>query len=163
MVKDVAQYRVEAGSRILVTPESFASPDEVRLWLLGSCLGVLMHQRGALPLHASAAVIHGKAIAFCGDSGEGKSVLAAALRQHGLDLLTDYVSLAIHVKNIFRLYPGFPRIKLCQDAIEHFNFINKPMKKLRRRRRFGGPLGSVLVRRHWKPVVRLTAYLRRGS
>lgn len=117
---EVARYRVEQGCRILVDAAPGAAAGDVRLWLLGTALGALLHQRGLLPLHVSALVAQGEASAFCGVSGAGKSTLAAALHARGLPLLTDDVALAVPEAGRTLLYPGFPRIKLWRDALMHF-------------------------------------------
>ncbi len=119
-IAQVARYQVEQGATIQVEPAAEADPGDVRLWLLGTALGVLLHQRGLLPLHVSAVAVDGTAFAFCGHSGAGKSTLAAALHRHGLPLLTDDVALVTPGQHQVMLYPGFPRIKLWRDALDHF-------------------------------------------
>lgn len=128
-IKDVARYQVEAGQRILVDPAPGAAPGDVRLWLLGTALGALLHQRGLLPLHVSAVALEGTAYAFCGDSGAGKSTLAAALHRQGLPLLTDDVGLAVPDGKQVTFHPGFPRIKLWRDALEHFDIDHRPLTR----------------------------------
>lgn len=127
LIQAVARYRVQQGTQILVDPLPGADPGDVRLWLLGTALGALLHQRGLLPLHVSALAIDGGASAFCGDSGAGKSTLAAALHRRGLPLLTDDVGLAVPEADRVRFYPGFPRIKLWRDALEHFGLDHRPL------------------------------------
>lgn len=119
-VRDVACYRVEAGRRILVVPHPHADPGDIRLWILGTALGALLHQRGSFPLHASALAWEGQVFAFCGDSGAGKSTLAAALHRRGLPLLSDDVGLVVPAADRVLFHPGFPRIKLWRDALAHF-------------------------------------------
>jgi len=53
-VPGVARYRVEEGKRIIIEPLANASPEKVRLFLLGSTMSALLYQRGLLPLHGSA-------------------------------------------------------------------------------------------------------------
>ncbi len=118
---------MQNGTQILVDPLPDADPGDVRLWLLGTALGALLHQRGLLPLHVSALAIDGGAYAFCGDSGAGKSTLAAALHRRGLPLLTDDVGLAVPESRGIMFYPGFPRIKLWRDALEHFGLDHGPL------------------------------------
>lgn len=125
LIQDVARYRVTEGRLIEVDPLPEADAGDVRLWLLGTALGALMHQRGLLPLHVSALAFKGGAYAFCGDSGAGKSTLAAALHQQGLPLLTDDVGLAVPEGERICFYPGFPRIKLWRDALEHFGLDHR--------------------------------------
>lgn len=126
-IQGIARYRVEQGRSIRVQPESSADPGDVRLWLLGTALGVLLHQRGLLPLHVSAVALDGGAQAFCGESGAGKSTLAAALHRRGLPLLTDDVGLAVPETDCTTFYPGFPRIKLWRDALAHFGMDHRPL------------------------------------
>jgi hypothetical protein len=126
-IAGVACYRVEAGERILIDPVPGAAEVDVRLWLLGTALGALLHQRGLLPLHVSALALDGAAFAFCGESGAGKSTLAAALHRRGLPLLTDDVGLAVPEGDRVLFYPGFPRIKLWRDALDHFGLDHRPL------------------------------------
>jgi len=61
----------------------------VRLYLLGSAWGALCYQRDLLVLHASAVRVDGRAVAFCGRPGMGKSTLAAWLAESGHALVSD--------------------------------------------------------------------------
>src|SRR5436309_1183330 len=51
--QEVGAFGVEEGARITVEPAPGADEEGVRLLLLGSVFGVLLHQRGELLLHAS--------------------------------------------------------------------------------------------------------------
>lgn len=125
-IDEVARYRVEGGQVIRVNPDPGAAEGDVRLWLLGTCLGALLYQRGLLPLHVSAVAVDGQAFAFCGESGAGKSTLAAALHRQGFPLLTDDVGLAVPGGDGVLLYPGMPRIKLWRDTLKHFGMDTDP-------------------------------------
>jgi hypothetical protein len=50
----VARYLVSDGREVVVQPESGALESDLRLFLLCSPMGAVLHQRGFLPLHASA-------------------------------------------------------------------------------------------------------------
>lgn len=126
-VGGVARYRVERGRRVLIDPAPGADAGDIRLWLLGTALGALLHQRGLLPLHASALAMDGVAHAFCGDTGAGKSTLAAALRRRGFPVLTDDVGLVAPTADSVLFHPGFPRIKLWRDALEHLGLDHRPL------------------------------------
>jgi hypothetical protein len=117
---DIANYLIKDGKEIIIDPAPEASATEVRLILLGSAMGILLHQRGLLPLHASAIKLPGGATAlFAGHSGIGKSTLAAAFRQRGYPVLTDDVSvISLDTDGRPVLLPGYPEIKLVGDAIE---------------------------------------------
>jgi hypothetical protein len=118
-IAEVATYHVTGGSQIEVRPSPGADWADVRLYLLGSAMGALLHQRGVLPLHASAVELDGGAYAFCGASGAGKSSLAAALHLRGLRVLCDDTGAITCDDGGARFAAGFPRIKLWPDALEH--------------------------------------------
>ena len=86
-VPDVANFFMQDGKKIIVTPISNANEDQIRLYLLGTCMGVILLQKKILPLHGSVIAIDGKAYAFVGDSGAGKSTLASAFLKQGYQLL----------------------------------------------------------------------------
>lgn len=116
-----ARYLVRGGKEILIDPDPQASPRNVRLFLLGSALGIICHQRGLLPIHANAIVSGGAAYAFGGVSGSGKSTLAAYLSRAGYQLLTDDVCvIGLDDRGKPMAWPGLPRIKLWGDASAAF-------------------------------------------
>jgi hypothetical protein len=120
-VPDTARYLVRGGREILVDPLPGGSERNVRLFLLGSALGILSHQRGLLPLHANAVVADGGAYAFCGPSGAGKSTLAAHFARAGYDVLCDDVCAISFADDGTPLaWPGLPRLKLWADAAQAF-------------------------------------------
>lgn len=117
-VTDVARFCISEGRKIIVEPDSAASGRNVRLFLLGSAMGVLLHQRRILPLHANAIDIEGGAVAFMGQSGAGKSTLAAAFHDSGRGILSDDVCAVTHDGTTFVAQPGIPRLRLWRDAVE---------------------------------------------
>ncbi|WP_370237547.1 hypothetical protein [Brevundimonas sp.] len=113
----VARFRVEGGRSITVDLDEECSERNLRLFLLGSALGVLIHQRGLYPLHANAVVIDGVAVAFTGHSGAGKSTLAAWFSAAGHTVLSDDVCvIGLNAAGRPIVYPGLPRVKLWADA-----------------------------------------------
>ncbi|MBA2780239.1 hypothetical protein [Billgrantia kenyensis] len=127
-VDAVARLRVEHGRSILVdrrmaalpsSPCTAAIPGDVRLFILGSAMGALIHQRGWLPLHLSALNTPGGVWGFTGPSGAGKSTLAAWLHyHHEWPLISDDVAVVRPGEAQAYLYPGPPRLKLWDDALE---------------------------------------------
>jgi hypothetical protein len=118
-VPGVARYFVTEGRHVTVEPQGDPDGLLLRAWLLGSVLGILCHQRGLFPLHASCVRIGGYAVALTGRPGAGKSTLAAALVQRGHGLVCDDVCV-IDVAGSDRpmVLPSFPRLKLWEDAME---------------------------------------------
>lgn len=118
-VEGVARYLMSDGEAVTVDPASGASERDVRAYLLGTALGLLCHQRGFLPLHANAVVFDGRAVAFAGRSGIGKSTLAAQFHRMGQPLLSDDVC-AVSFPDLGPplAWAGVPRIRLWKDMSE---------------------------------------------
>ncbi|MEA3038880.1 MAG: hypothetical protein QOE79_1393 [Sphingomonadales bacterium] len=118
-VPRVGRYLISGGREIVVDPASGASERNVRLFLLGSAFGALLHQRGLLPLHANAIEIEGRAFAFCGHSGAGKSTVAAWFHDRGHRILADDVCvIGFDAAGGALAYPGIPRLRLWREALE---------------------------------------------
>ena len=71
-------------------------------------------------LHASAVCIEGQAIGFLGDSGHGKSTLAAAFTQADYPLLSDDILLIGEKSGSFLARPGYPMMRLWMNEAKHF-------------------------------------------
>jgi hypothetical protein len=120
-IEDTGLFLMEQGKRIVVSPIPGADEKKVRLFILGTCMAVIMMQRGILPLHGSAVVIDGWAYAFVGHSGAGKSTLSAALASRGYPLLTDdVVALTWDAGGRAIVSPGYPQQKLWQPSLDGF-------------------------------------------
>lgn len=118
LVDKVARYHVLNGEQITIEILENADVDDVRLFLLGSAFGALIHQRGLLPIHGSAIEIEQSAIIFSGHSGAGKSTIAAAFYKQDFPILSDDVSvLSLSSEGIPIVHPGYPQMKLWSDSI----------------------------------------------
>ena len=118
-VDGIAEFAVSGGRDIWVSVVPGVSPRNVRLYLLGSAMGLLLHQRGLLPLHANAVEVDGKAIAFMGPSGSGKSTLAAWFHDRGHVVIADDVcAIRFAEGDVPLAYPGLPRLRLWKEALE---------------------------------------------
>jgi len=131
-VAGVATYLVEAGRRITVQPLMAADAPDVRVFLLGSVFGALCHQRGLLPLHAGCVEIGGRAVAFAGESGVGKSTLTAAFLRRGFPVLADDVTVVdVAAPGGPLVLPSFPRIKLWRDAADGLKLPTAGLERIR--------------------------------
>jgi hypothetical protein len=74
-----------------------------------------MMQRDHLVLHGNAIRVGDAVAVVLGHSGSGKSTLAAEFARRGYDVLSDDV---VPVDAGGRAVPGYPRIKLWDDALE---------------------------------------------
>lgn len=116
---DVGSYRIAGGKEIIVDPRPGTPERNIRLYLLGSAFGALLHQRGMLPLHANAVEIDSRAVAIMGSSGEGKSTLAAWFHDHGYRIVADDVCV-VKFGADSRAYAttGLPRLRLWAETLE---------------------------------------------
>lgn len=116
-VEEVGRFRIRDGSEIIVDPLAGVTEAEIDLYLAGSVMAAVLHQRGILPLHCNAFEVAGRAVLICGDSGAGKSTLACALEARGHALLTDDVcAVTFNSKGRPIGHPGLPRLRLWPDA-----------------------------------------------
>jgi hypothetical protein len=120
-IEKVGRYHIKRGREIYIEAEKNAQAEDLRLFLLGSALGAIYFQRGLFPLHASVVVLNGAAVAFTGDSGAGKSTMAAWMNLQGYPLLCDDVCVVRFDDDTPIAYPAFPRLKLWKDALSSFD------------------------------------------
>jgi hypothetical protein len=119
VIPKVGSYLASGGCEILIDPVPGTSARNLRLFLLGSALGGILHQRGLLPLHANAIEIDGRAVAFMGHSGAGKSTMAAWFLDRGYRVLADDVCVVTMDETGQPLaHRGIPRLRLWRQAIE---------------------------------------------
>lgn len=104
-------------SKIIISPESEAEEKGFRFLVSGFALGLLLHLRGLITLHASAVAIRGGAVAFIGQKGMGKSTTAAALHAGGHSIVTDDLLVLDTTEDSVQVYPGFPHLKLTAESI----------------------------------------------
>ena len=116
---NVARYYVANGDYILIERESGSADEEVLLFLMGSAMGAILHQRNILPLHGSSIKVHHEGVIFVGPSSIGKSTLAGGFNKRGYPLLADDVC-AVTAENGGgpHIIPGFPKLKLWADALK---------------------------------------------
>ena len=114
----VGRYQAIQGCRVVIEPAQGADENDIRVFLLGTLVGILCYQRGLFPLHASAVRMDGRAVMISGVSGAGKSTLSAALgrRGHGL-IADDVVAIGIPGTGPLQVLPAFPVHKLARDVM----------------------------------------------
>ncbi len=139
-VPGIARFYITNGDSVHVDPEKGASEQSIRLYLLGTCIGALMHQRKRLVIHGNAVRIGNESVIFAGVSGNGKSTLAAALYQRGYQLLTD--DLAVLDENCC-VQPAYPQIKIWQDTADKLGIDTSQLQRIRLQiKKYAYPLES---------------------
>ncbi len=130
--EDMGTILVRKGREIIVDPIPGVEDKVLRLFVLGPALAVLLHQRGRLVLHASAAAIAGEVVAFMGRSGWGKSTTAAALYTRGHSIVADDVTaVQVNTDTGFPVvFPGFPQLKLWPEAVASLGDVPEMLPQL---------------------------------
>jgi hypothetical protein len=137
--EDLFHFLIPAdGRRIVYGRLGEASEESIQTYLLGHVLSYALTKQGHEPLHATVVVQDGRAAGFLGESGMGKSTLAAAFLQTGATLLTDDLLRIEPRGDCYIAFPGPPRIKLLPHVAEElvsWKWNGAPMN----------PLGEKLV------------------
>lgn len=120
-IDNVGTYLIRNGDT--VTIDLCENPDLniLKVYILGSVLGIILLQRNTVAIHGGSIVINNKGCIFTGDKGAGKSTLTTALRQRGYDFVSDDVG-AIELSDIPMINPGFGYQKLCEDAMTKLGY-----------------------------------------
>lgn len=113
----VGTFHIIDGKEIVVDAVPGAEVAAIRLLLLGPAIALLLHQRGALVLHASAIGYAGAVVGFAGGSGAGKSTLAAALHLRGHPFFSDDLIVIDPSADPVAAWPAFPQSKLWPDTV----------------------------------------------
>lgn len=109
------------GCELRVDPSVNLDDPVERAFILTMGLGMLLHQRGRLILHACAVQIGKRSAGFLGVSGAGKSTLAWALYARGYPLVSeDFLQIGFDLTGVARIYPALPTVRLLPDAVDYF-------------------------------------------
>lgn len=114
----IGNFLVKSGNMIVADPLPDIEERVIRLPLLGTVMGALLHQRGLLLLHGSSVAINGSAIVFLGHKGRGKSTIASKLYSRGHHFISDdHIVFDKDTNGKISVIPAYPHIKLWEDAI----------------------------------------------
>lgn len=106
------------GQTVHGWPVPGVSDQSVQHLYLNQVLPLVLGRQGKLVFHASAVEIGDSAIAFMGDSGRGKSTLAASFATNGSRFLTDDGLVVEMIEGEWRALPSHPSIRLWEDSQE---------------------------------------------
>jgi hypothetical protein len=124
----VGEFLVSRDGRCVTCARVTDALESFQVYLLGQALSFALVKNGFEPLHATCVVVDGQAVAFVGDSGFGKSSLAASFLEIGHLLLTDDLLLLRKTDEGFAAYPGPPRIKLFPEMATRF--LGEPVNNI---------------------------------
>ena len=116
---DLADFCVSSDGRaVRCWPVPDVSDESARFLFLNQVMPLALSRQGTLVFHASAVEIDGQAVAFMGESGRGKSTLAASFATNGFRFLTDDGLVVESSEGQWRIAPSHPSIRLWEDSQE---------------------------------------------
>ena len=115
---DLAEFVVSKDGRsISVFPAAETPADTIRHLFLDQVFPLSLSLRGELALHAGAVETPLGAVAFLGETGEGKSTLTASFAQSGFPALSDDCLVVRECKGGILALPSYPGLRLWPDAV----------------------------------------------
>lgn len=116
----VARFRVEfAAGHIAAWPLEGCQENTLAHLLLDQVMPRVVCHLGRPVVHASAVMLDdGRAVAFAGPSGRGKSTLASAFYRSGCQLIADDCLLLEAKADGVQAIPAYPSLRLWQDSLE---------------------------------------------
>jgi hypothetical protein len=126
----VGAFLVRRGCEVVITPDLAADPTILPLYVQGMMLASALFQRGLFVLHSSVVDLDGRAIAFMGPIGAGKSTFASAFLSRGYRIVADD-NAAIDLNDPeLRVLPAFPSLKVYPEvarSLGHNDRLLRPM------------------------------------
>lgn len=116
---DLADFKVSTdGLVVSCTPAPDVAEATAQHLYLNQVLPLALSKIGKLVFHASAVEVGDNAVAFVGESGRGKSTLAASFALSGFRFLTDDGLVVEAGGEGYMAFPSHPSIRLWQDSQE---------------------------------------------
>jgi hypothetical protein len=116
---DLADFVVPKDAReIFCCPEPDIPSDTIRHLLLDQVIPLVLSKQGRLVLHGSAVLIPHGAVAFLGETGQGKSTLASSFSAKGSPVLTDDCLLVKEEDGQLLAIPSYPSLRLWPETAD---------------------------------------------
>jgi hypothetical protein len=110
----------DAGREIIGTAEPGTATDTLRHLLLDHVFPLVLNLRGEDALHATAVVTPHGVCAFTGETGTGKSTLAASFAQAGYPVVSDDCLVIAERDGRLLAVPAYPGVRLWEDTCAVF-------------------------------------------
>lgn len=126
-IKYVGTFLIYNGNTIIVDKDKNADIEDIKAYLLGTALGMILFQRNTLAIHGGTIVINNKTLTIIGEPGAGKSTLTTALRLNNHLFMADDVSV---INDNFMMNSSYPQQKLCKDTMLKLGYSLNQFKKI---------------------------------
>jgi hypothetical protein len=143
-IEHTARYLVKGNDTIIVEPYPNVEENVIRLYILSTLFGVVLHKHHMLALHTSCIKIGDNSVLVAGPSGIGKSTLALGLHRKGYEIMNDDISAVVfNAEGEPQVYPGYVHIKLWANSLETYGYETGGFRQLRKDvRKYSFPLGK---------------------
>ncbi|MGH7926055.1 MAG: hypothetical protein ACREQH_15845 [Candidatus Binatus sp.] len=163
---ELADFLVDHGGQHIrcVARHPTVSDLTIRALLLDQVMPPVIALHGRYVLHAAAIRTDAGVCVFAGDSGAGKSTIAAQLAAVGGDFLTDDCLVIDEQEGVVVAWASHPSIKLRDDAIQFLKpgGQSEPVAEYTTKRRVSAPSLGAAFPREPLPVARIY-FLTRGD
>ena len=116
----LGRARINGKDQVLLDPLDGPESQDAAALLSGPILTILLNQRGIHAFHASCIQRYGKAIAFCGTSGRGKSTMVASFVANGWMPVSDDILATDLSGYVPKVWPGPRQSWLIEDSVNAF-------------------------------------------
>lgn len=131
-IKHAARYWLKNKNEVVVEPYENVQDDAVRIYILSSIMGVLLHKHELLPIHSCCIKVKDYAVLIAGDSGAGKSTISLGLYKKGYEILNDDITtIFFNDQNQPFVYPGYVHLKLWSESLEKYGYETTDFRQIR--------------------------------
>ena len=116
---DLADFEVSAdGKEVVAWPAREDDDATVEHLYINQMVPLALSRQGRPTFHASVVTVPGGVVAFLGQSGMGKSTLAASFALNGSSFLSDDALLVEETDRGCEVQPSHPSIRLWEDSVD---------------------------------------------
>jgi hypothetical protein len=116
---DLADFEVSAdGTEVISHPTEKSDAATVEHLYINQLVPLALSRQGRPAFHASVVTVPGGAVAFLGNTGMGKSTLAASFALHDAAFLTDDALLVEETDDGCQALPSHASLRLWEDSVE---------------------------------------------
>ncbi len=111
-------FEITGGNKISVFLPKAYDGDKLRTYILGTAFGVIMMQKGVIPIHAASIESNRKSVLLTGFSNCGKSTYLEHLIRKGYKFSADDVSMLSIENGCPKIYSAYPQRKTAKNILD---------------------------------------------
>ena len=110
-------FEINSAGNFISVDWTRSKVEEITTLLVGQVIACALRLQGKLCLHACVIQMDEQAIALIGESGAGKSTMAAFFAQQGYAVLADDVAALQRIDDHYQVQLGYPRLRLWPKSV----------------------------------------------